>query len=295
MRVLDMLFSHAPEIARRKWRHGWVELGKRVNYGRRPYDHDWDILIILDACRWDLWQEYAAKHTVTTMFQSEEPVYSCGSSSDEWLLKTFDEVDNEETAETVYVTANPYTHLLNLNRFHHVEEVWKYARDPKSGTVFPEAVTNEAIRAYRENPQKRHVIHYFQPHAPFLHCLDRYVSGVDNQAVWDGVETGKFDRQEVFKDYGQNLQTVLDDVEKIINDVNGTVAVTSDHGNLIGEWGLYGHPSWVPLPALKRVPWAVAEGDGANEYKLKKKDEIRTIETKEPSIKEHLRQLGYME
>ncbi len=295
MRALDKLFSYAPEIARTKWRHGWVELGKRVNYGRRPYEHDWDMLIVLDACRWDLWQEYAPAHAVAPMFQSEEAVYSCGSSSDEWLLKTFGQADDETVAETVYVTANAYTHLLDLDRFHLVEEVWKYARDPESGSVFPEAVTNEAIRAYRENPQKRHVVHYLQPHAPFLHCLDRYASGVDNQAIWEGVKTGKFDRQQVFRDYGQNLQTVLNHVETLIQNIDGTVAVTADHGNFIGEWGLYGHPSWVPLPTVKRVPWAVAEGKSTDDYELKQKDEITTVETEEPSIKEHLRQLGYME
>jgi len=34
-----------------------------------------------------------------------------------------------------------------------------------------------------------------------------------------------------------------------------TVVISSDHGNAIGEWGCYGHRPYVPLPAVKRVPW----------------------------------------
>lgn len=295
MNLADTTFSLLPDLVRQKWRQGWAEVGKRVNYGVRPHEREWDILLILDACRWDLWEGFAPQHGVHDRFRNTEPVYSCASSSDEWLLKSFENAPDEFVEDTVYVTANAYTHLIDLERFHHVERVWKYARDPESGTVFPDAVTNEAIRAYRDNPDKRLVVHYLQPHAPFLHCLDRYVQTADNQEVWQGVQKDLFDREEVFADYGQNLLTVLDQVETVLDEVEGTVAVTSDHGNFIGEWGLYGHYSWVPLPAVKRVPWAVADGEGDEVYELKTKDAITTVETDEPSVKEHLRQLGYVE
>jgi len=34
-----------------------------------------------------------------------------------------------------------------------------------------------------------------------------------------------------------------------------TAVVTSDHGNAMGEYGIYGHPMYVPLTVLKRVPF----------------------------------------
>lgn len=295
MGFLETVFSRSPDLIRRKWRQGLTEIGKRRNFGTRPYDRNWEVLIVLDACRWDLWERYAPKHHVNDRIRHVESIYSCASSSDEWLLKSFQQAPDEIVGDSIYVTANAYTHKIDIDRFYDVEEVWRYGRDPRSGTVFPEVVTNEAIRAYRDAPDKRLIIHYLQPHAPFLHCLDKYHQSADNQEVWRGIQQGEFERDDVFKDYGQNLLTVLDHVETILDNVTGTIAITSDHGNFVGEWGLYGHPSWVPLPAVKRVPWAVAEGNNQESYKIRDRDSITTVETEEPSVKEHLRQLGYVE
>jgi hypothetical protein len=45
-----------------------------------------------------------------------------------------------------------------------------------------------------------------------------------------------------------------------LENVDGRVAITADHGNLLGEWGLYGHPLSTPVPALITVPWAETTG-----------------------------------
>lgn len=288
-------FSIFPEFVRTKWVQGLTELGKDINYGIRPHRYDWDVLLVLDACRWDLFEEFAPGHDVYERFQTVEPVYSCASSSDEWLDKSFQQAPDSFVSDVCYVTANAYTHQIDIDRFHAVEDVWRYARDPGSGTTFPGPVTNEAVRKRRKHPDRKLVIHYFQPHAPFLHCLNRYQQGGDIQHVWEGIRTGEFDREEVWHDYGENLLAVLDDVERVFEEVDGRIVVTSDHANLMGEWGLYGHPSYVPSPTLKRVPWAVGTGDGAHDYPLKDQSEIETQRTDKPSISEHLRQLGYVE
>jgi hypothetical protein len=31
--------------------------------------------------------------------------------------------------------------------------------------------------------------------------------------------------------------------------------ITADHGNLLGEYGLYAHPAKVAVKKLRRVPW----------------------------------------
>jgi hypothetical protein len=46
------------------------ETGKRVNFGTNVYDHDWDVLILLDACRYDLFQEFAPGHDIYDRFGS---------------------------------------------------------------------------------------------------------------------------------------------------------------------------------------------------------------------------------
>jgi hypothetical protein len=82
---------------------------------------------------------------------------------------------------------------------------------------------------------------------------------------------------------------VLDSVKTLLRSVDGSVVITADHGNLLGEFGLYGHPDYVPAPALKRVPWCrtIAEDDGTYE----------PVEWSNESVKddreELLRDLGY--
>jgi hypothetical protein len=84
----------------------------------------------------------------------------------------------------------------------------------------------------------------------------------------------------------------LDEVETIVQDVEGDIVVTSDHGNAMGEWGVYGHPARVPIAAIRRVPWAETQGFGNYTYKIKGKENMAT-DAAEHSLEEHLQALGY--
>ncbi|WP_143165319.1 alkaline phosphatase family protein [Halobaculum gomorrense] len=84
--------------------------------------------------------------------------------------------------------------------------------------------------------------------------------------------------------------TVLDAVEVLLDNVKGKVAVTADHGNAVGEWGVYGHPAYVPVPAVKRVPWAVTSADGHGSYTV---DQEYRNETADADRDEFLEALGY--
>jgi hypothetical protein len=271
-----------------------------MNYGIQPYDREWDVLIVLDACRHDLFENFAPEHPVYKRFQSVEPVYSCASASQEWLRKAFKNSRHNILSETHYITANGWAETeLDKNQFGSIKHVWKWAHDPELGTVPPEPVTNQAILTYREQNPNRLIVHYMQPHAPFIHASGKYQStnelpGEGNsQNVWRGVQQRDLDADEVWADYGKNLLTVLDDVETIIKNVTGSVVVTADHGNAIGEWGIYGHPGYVPAPTLKRVPWAITKGEGYRTY-----EPDATAEFQDGSVdknrKDHLAQLGYI-
>jgi hypothetical protein len=52
------------------------------------------------------------------------------------------------------------------------------------------------------------------------------------------------------------LNSSCDEVTVFCQNIDNRVAITADHGNLFGEWGLYGHPMETPVPALITVPWA---------------------------------------
>jgi len=281
------------------WVQTLKQIGRKANYGVRPFERDWDVLVVLDACRYDLFEEFSPKHRVYDEFDRIDSVYSCASASKEWMNKSFQTLPNEKLADTHYVTANGWVESeLEEERFGGIEHVWKWAHDRSVGTVPPEPVTDQALRTYREKEPEKLIIHYAQPHAPFLHSNGKYQSkneipGEGNtQNVWKGLQRNEFSNDEVWSDYGKNLENVLDDVQTIINNVSGTIVITADHGNLIGEWGVYGHPSYVPIPQLKRVPWVIAEGNDQRSYELN--SELKSPDDNyELATKEHLKDLGY--
>jgi hypothetical protein len=136
---------------------------KRINV----MEKDWDYLIILDACRYDYFSEIFPKY-----FQGElRKVISQGSSTIEWCRKSFKEMyDN-----IIYVSANPFINskieVQNFNakeHFYKVVDVWDWGWNDQLGTVHPRQV-NEAVHKFKESyPDKRFIIHYLQPHEPYL-------------------------------------------------------------------------------------------------------------------------------
>lgn len=241
----------------------WRNVGKRYNYGTPIWEDDWDICLVLDACRWDLVPE------VDRDYLTDDWKYAVGSSSGEWIPKTFDNRDNSDVA---YVTANPYSeNLLDEQDFFLLDEVWKYGFDEENRTIPANVVTDQAIRAWNQEPGNL-VVHYMQPHHPFVpKPMDEGLPRRDfkNQPwdnVWHKLRKGEVNRDEVWDGYVANLDYVLDHVETLLENTSGEVLITADHGNLLGEMGMYSHPDWVPLPSLKRVPWIKTEAKNVSSY-----------------------------
>jgi hypothetical protein len=130
-------------------------------------DESWDHLIILDACRYDYFEAVGR-----TRFEGElSKRASIGSSTVEWRDRSFpDRYD-----DVVYVSSNPYINSImpvkgfsGPDHFSAVYDVWKTGWDEKTGTVPPETVTDAAIHALMKHGGKRMIVHYLQPHAPYL-------------------------------------------------------------------------------------------------------------------------------
>ena len=61
--------------------------------------------------------------------------------------------------------------------------------------------------------------------------------------------------------YRDNLKLVLEEVKKMIGKLPGKVVITADHGELLGESGLYEHPpEFDNLKILREVPWLEVSG-----------------------------------
>lgn len=132
-------------------------------------DLDWDVLIVLDACRYDYFSKVYSEY-----FEGDlEEMYSKGTTTYEWLVNSFPGIYKD----TVYVSSNP--HICGKQcvwgfcageKFHHVVDVWDRYWNEELGTVLPMDVTIEALKAFYRYPGKRLIIHYLQPHAPYLTC-----------------------------------------------------------------------------------------------------------------------------
>jgi len=146
-------------------------------------------------------------------------------------------------------------------------DAWRDCWDPGIGTVPPEALTNYA-REYTE--ASRLVVHYFQPHAPYVgqasllgHTDTRDAepnqgAPVD-EPVWDRVKTGATSPQELRTAYLANIHRVCRAAAPLIEELaaDRPVVAMADHGELLAEYGvrsLVSHPRH-PFPEIRRVPW----------------------------------------
>lgn len=265
--------------------------------GENIFEEDWDILIILDACRPDLLREVASEYG---WIENVETRDSVGTATKHWMEKTFPSIRRDTLKETAYICANPFSgHLLTSSQFGKIDEVWKWGWDNEEGTVPPRPVTDAAISVAREVEPKRLLIHYMQPHTPFLNSkesprlsLENFTgSGSRPLDDWELVEMGERSECAVWEGYKANLQTVLNDVELLRENVDAErLILTSDHGNAVGERGLYGHPGGVSIPALYEVPWCVTDATDKNTHQpseYQREDVAEDIESK-------LSALGYV-
>jgi hypothetical protein len=274
-----------------------------LRYGRRlaadpVFEADWDLLVVLDACRADLWEEVV---TAEEMLPLGATRVSPGGTSTEWLDAVFGGRGRSELSDVGYVTANPYsdTHVES-EAFGLLEEVWRYAWDDEVGTVPPRPVTDAAVRAGRRHDLDRLVVHYMQPHFPSL-SRDREggttleTFGDEPLAVWDDLRFGRRSAGDVREAYRENLRIVLEDVRLLLSNVDASdPVVTSDHGNAFGERGIYGHAAGIALRPLREVPWVETTAtDRRTHEPAHPSTKGAPWKGNEPDVEERLRELGY--
>jgi len=260
-------------------------------------DEDWDTLVVLDACRYD---DFADLHDLPGDLRSRR---SRGSHTVEWLRGNF---AGRDLLDTVYVTASPQFHFKDIDaRFHAVENVWDGAGwDDDAGTVRPETMADRALAAAERYPDKRLLVHFVQPHYPFLDEGDLAGSLMDEDGrdIWSDLSKGRAEvsTDEVRRAYRRNLELALPAVERILDSVRGRTVVTADHGNMFGERARpvptreWGHPPGVYTDELVRVPWHVHE-NGRRSTRADPPVAAESDATTESDATERLRQLGYVE
>jgi len=65
----------------------------------------------------------------------------------------------------------------------------------------------------------------------------------------------KYGNDKLHEAYEDNLRRALESVSSLVTALPGSIIVTADHGELLGDDGTYGHPGWSEHPKLREVPW----------------------------------------
>ena len=290
----------------------WYAVTARTPIGRNVYEADWDLLIILDACRVDALREVAPEYD---FIEDVDSVWSIGSQSAEWIANTFTESWREEISKTAYLSGNGYsagilrrqnrppannTIPIDFSSWSTVDEsvldshieVWETNHDETYGSVLPKPMTDYTIEEGRNGTADRIITHYTQPHLPYVGAAyrdGRRATEIEERG-YELLEEGNGSREEVYEAYIETLRWVLDDVEELLANIDAEkVVITSDHGEAFGEWKAYGHPEGFPHPSVRKVPWV--ETTATDEHT--REPDLSAGSSVETDIEDHLRDLGY--
>ena len=204
----------------------------------------WNYLIILDACRYDYLKSI-------WIYNKVYKVKSPSSVTYRWLEKVF-----PDKYPYYFYSANPFINSLNIGtwdynaneHFIKVIDLSKFGWDNNYGTVLPETVYD-----YCQNAKLKSIIWFLQPHYPYISFKSKisYKEFISNKIV----ENFKsYSYNEIREGYIYNLKLVIPYILKLIKVLDKPIMITSDHGELLGEYNKIGHYESLNVPELRDVP-----------------------------------------
>ena len=222
----------------------------------------WDVLIVLDACRADAFEQAC---TIVA-----HRVQSPGCCTGQWLCAMAQML---RARDVLYYTANPIvdrengTQDLRLRLASLWQRHWGRFGSDAIPSVHPMSVTAVVLEDWHTGTWcGPRVVHYLQPHCPYIGepplNAGRWYSnnrplGTPIGHLREMIASGELSWPTVRQAYLGNLRLAWDAVRNLVAALDGLrIVITADHGNLLGEGGLYGHePNWKGKPELHTVPW----------------------------------------
>lgn len=209
---------------------------------------EWDVLCVFDACRWDAFDEFC---------DGSEPVKSPVAHTFDWV----DQIccaDERDWSDVTYLsgtvmtseveTVDDYDCSLDAHVKDHRQEFdpGSEAYSDLNGTTDPREITKKA--SVIEPPV---VVHYFQPHNPFVGNLHLNVgtSFDETELGIDSLTGGSYEAElvrnghvslEMYRAaYIENVKLVWQET-KPLRDSFDKVITTADHGEFLGP-DRFGH------------------------------------------------------
>lgn len=264
----------------------------RGDQHERLNNDQWDIVIVLDSCRWD-----TIRDAVSWPIES---AYSPASATPEWLSVAEDTGVFENTH---IVSGNVQYESASLDEAE-LHKIWETDWNDQLGTVLPEPILSKADSLLKDG-KKPVVAHLVPPHTPYVAKVDdTWLPVFPKKEIWKHrpdrkgedkkispqatMARGIVDTGRARKGYQASVESTFDTVERYIDEwVNDghTVILTADHGEAhgrISDFGLYGHPSNCLIKPLIEVPY-------------EKFQQPESVGGTEDTVTEKLAALGYME
>ena len=271
--------------------------------GVNVLNEDWDTLILLDACRYDDFED------LNELPGNLDSRISRAVDSNEFIRRNF---VGQNLSDTVYVTANPHVGLVGNNTFHEIitEPISNWDSDLQC--VHPSQVTSAAIKAHKQYPNKRIIVHYMQPHDPPLGPTagelrkEFEIGGAspeENSSRGDRimqlVASGKIPEEKARRAYRETLEIALDEVSSLLDYVNGKAVISADHGEMFGEQPypllgkLYEHYRNPRTVELCKVPWFVVDSRDNRRETYQEENTHNTTDVDRDTLSDQLEALGY--
>lgn len=287
----------------------------RSNNGIQVCKEEWDYLIVLDACRYDLFKDNYKELKIDGELEYR---ISRGGNTPEWIQENFQDNKNEEI---VYISGNPFVYQLARNNFFEMVNAWDFGWNEKFRTVLPETMTKIALDTCKKNPDKRIIIHFMQPHGPFISDIDffndfcrKWLEKKGNRKLptdytkcnaWFFVSKGLIEKNKVIDAYRNNFKILIPHIQRLVNELDGKIVITSDHGEALGEkihsWlpiKIWGHYRGIRIPGLIKVPFFIVDRKKKVIDNKIRKDKVTTSDDdndlNNEKIKSRLEDLGYL-
>ncbi|MCD6301514.1 MAG: hypothetical protein J7L82_05525 [Staphylothermus sp.] len=233
-------------------------------------------LIVLDACRFDFFEEYIYRFLDGILYS----VLSPANETLSWLKRTW---YKQRYTDIIYFSSNVFINskkcyhgFCGHKKFLKVVDLWRIAWDERLLTVPPWNV-NKYVKIWSRLNKKhkkthRFVIHYIQPHYPYISLnqdIIRKVYSISNElnitaedafliVLCSYIKSKDKIWELIRRLYRENLKIVLKHVADLVTELEKPIIITADHGELLGEYELFSHPN-IAHPVIRIVPWFIVK------------------------------------
>jgi len=213
-------------------------------------------LILLDAMRYDYFEKLYPNYLKGELIK-------CHNQNVSWTYSWFSKFCRNMNDVTLFTAAPVAVHKFkekergDYDPEEHFKEIpnWsEYDWDFEEGTATPQKI-NEVVR---RKPARKRLIRYLKPHPPFIGTpLEDITKGSGKiQRTEKALIEGEITEQDLRNAYEKNVRIAFEGAADLIPDLDGDIAITSDHGTALNESSYLFHTrSYPEMPCLNHIPW----------------------------------------